>query len=203
MKGRLDGLFWLLFFENGYLVNTGSVSLRRDLGLHLGGSLYTLVDSCSGLGRLSYILYFRGRFDWCCRISYVSWYGWLRLLLLHSRLLVHLSLNCWLGDFREKDGQLFEQAGVVRKELGHLILELLLGRGVFVVEIEHRLDILVVLLILRLILHFLIKSLHDICFNFRLGDIITRISITNKYTERNTKLVLQPILWEAQTSWPV
>ena len=82
-------------------------------------------------------------------------------------LLVYVGL--WLVYLGEKDRQLLEKARIARKHLSHLIFELLLCDRFTMVKIEDTLDVLVILLDLRLILHVQIKTLHDVLLDFRLN----------------------------------
>ena len=82
-------------------------------------------------------------------------------------LLVYVGL--WLVYLREKDRQLLEKARIARKHLSHLIFELLLCDRFTMVKIEDTLDVLVILLDFRLILHVQIETLHDVLFDFRLN----------------------------------
>ena len=75
----------------------------------------------------------------------------------------------WLVYLREKDRQLLQKARVARKHLSHLIFELLLCDRFTMVKIEDTLDVLVILLDFRLILHVQIETLHDVLFDFRLN----------------------------------
>ena len=96
---------------------------------------------------------------------------WLGGRLRYHRLSLHVAdliRDLWLCDFGEEYRQLFYETRVSRKYLGHLLLELLLGGGMLLIEVEDTVDVLLVLIDIQSLPHFLIKSLHDICFNFRL-----------------------------------